>query len=179
MPMDLTVYERVMNSGYLGDIKGRNLDEVRALRAECQRLEGNLSYLRRLVQGRLDIVADTAARALAGEPRGELADLVARLPSSMGDHLLSPTSGRLTETMGPGPDPTITADLDAICATDDLGKLASLDVSDLVVMRNRLVELEREVSVRRRLVFERLDALSAEIGRRYREGEVSVDTLLD
>ena len=177
--MDLTVYERVTNSGYLGDVRGRSIDDVRALRAECQRLEANLSYLRRLVQGRLDIVADVAARALAGEPLGQLSDLVARLPVSMGDHLISATSGRLTDTMGPGPDPTISAELEAVCALDDLARLATLDVSELVVMRNRLVELEREVSVRRRLVFDRLDALSAEIGRRYRDGEVSVDALLD
>lgn len=177
--MDLTVYERVTNSSYLGDVKGRSLDEVRALRNECQRLEATLSYLRRLVQGRLDIVADAAGRALTGQAVGGSAELIARLPASMGDHLISPTSGRLTETMGPGPDPTITAELDAICDVDHLGRLGTFDVSDLVVMRNRLVELEREVSARRRLVFERLDALSGEIARRYRDGEVSVDTLLN
>jgi len=177
--MDLTVYDRVMAQGYLGDVRGRSLGEIRALRGECQRLEANLSYLRRLVQGRLDIVADAAARVMAGEPVGSVADLVARLPSSMGDHLVSPSSGRLTDTIGPGPDSTLTLELDSICSADDLARLATLDVSDLVIMRNRLIELEREVSTRRRLVFERLDALSAEIARRYRDGEVSVDSLLD
>ena len=178
-PMDLSVYERVTSNGYLGDVRGRGLDDIRALRTECQRLEANLSYLRRLVQGRLDIVADATTRALAGQPVGGSADLVASLPTSLGDHLVSSTSGRLTDTIGPGPDPTITVELDAICNTEQLGALGRTAVSDLVVMRNRLIELEREVSQRRRAVFDRLDALSGEIARRYRDGETSVDTLLD
>jgi len=41
-----------------------------------------------------------------------------------------------------------------------------------------LTDFETRVSVQRKQVFERLDALSAELVRRYRDGEASVDGLL-
>ena len=59
-PMDLPLFERVTADGYLGDVKVRSLDDIRSLRRECQRVEANLSYLRRLAQGRIDMVADAA-----------------------------------------------------------------------------------------------------------------------
>ena len=46
----------LLEPAYLGDLPGRSMDEVRAMRAECQEVETGLSLLRRLVQGRLDIV---------------------------------------------------------------------------------------------------------------------------
>ena len=42
----------------------------------------------------------------------------------------------------------------------------------------RLRALEVQVSGRRRMLFDRLDALADELGRRYREGEATVDKLL-
>jgi hypothetical protein len=45
-------------------------------------------------------------------------------------------------------------------------------------LESALVEFERDVSADRRDRHARLDALSAELVRRYREGEASVDGLL-
>src|SRR5690242_10810807 len=46
-----------------------SMDELRAKRAESQAVEVGLSYLRRLAQGRLDIVAaEQRRRAEGGEP---------------------------------------------------------------------------------------------------------------
>ena len=41
-----------------------------------------------------------------------------------------------------------------------------------------LAQFERNVSARRRAMFDRIDALQAEIVRRYRSGEANVDSLL-
>jgi hypothetical protein len=39
-------------------------------------------------------------------------------------------------------------------------------------------DFENDLSALRRRLHERIDALQAEIGRRYRDGEASVDSLL-
>src|SRR2546428_12880909 len=44
----------VLSATYLVDLEHRPIEEIRTLRAECQQLEVDQSYLRRLVQGRLD-----------------------------------------------------------------------------------------------------------------------------
>lgn len=176
-PMDL--FERVTAEGYLGDVKVRSLDDIRSLRRECQRVEANLSYLRRLAQGRIDMVADAAARSALGEPVANLGDVIAHLPESLGERIMGTTRGRLTESLGPEPDPTITDKLDAVCDPDTIASLPSLSTAELAELRDRLVAFEREVSDRRKQVFELLDTLSGELARRYREGEASVDALLD
>jgi len=177
--MDLRAFDRVTDVAYLGDLKARPLAELRRLRAECQQVESDLSYLRRLVQGRLDIVTDAATRSEAGHPPADLAEVVAHLPEALGGHVVGPSSGRLTTTMGPASDATLTDELDAVCGPDALAALPSMDLAALVALRTGLDGYEHEVSTRRRLVFERLDALSGELARRYREGEASVDALLD
>ena len=45
-------------------------------------------------------------------------------------------------------------------------------------MREALDQFEQQVSGRRRELHQRIDALQAEITRRYRTGEASVETLL-
>ena len=48
--------DRILTSNYLDGMKDRSLADIRAMRTECQEAEVVLSYLRRLIQGRLDIV---------------------------------------------------------------------------------------------------------------------------
>jgi molybdopterin synthase sulfur carrier subunit len=178
-PMDLPLFERVTAEGYLGDVKVRSLDDIRSLRRECQRVEANLSYLRRLAQGRIDMVADAATRSALGEPVANLSDVIAHLPESLGERIIGSARGRLTESLGPEPDPTITDRLDQVCDPETIASLPSLSTAELAELRDRLVAFEREVSDRRKQVFELLDTLSGELARRYREGEASVDALLD
>ena len=45
-------------------------------------------------------------------------------------------------------------------------------------MADQLTAFEQRVSGHRRELFERIDALQAEITRRYKTGEASVDSLL-
>ena len=45
-------------------------------------------------------------------------------------------------------------------------------------LADRLGTFERQVSGHRQSLFDRIDALQAEITRRYKTGEASIDTLL-
>jgi hypothetical protein len=74
--------------------------------------------------------------------------------------------------------PDLTAELDAVCDSGTLAALPELAVEEIAALEERLAALERAVSDRRRLLFDRIDAMAAELTRRYRSGEASVDALL-
>ena len=169
----------LLDPGYLGDLPSRNMDEVRSMRAECQEVETGLSLLRRVVQGRLDIVGlELQRRADGGDPE-DLADLIARLPEVLSDRTRAPGVGRLPQIMTPGEmPPDLEAELDRIVGTGHLADLPSVDDATLQTMAEELSAFEQRVSGHRRDLFERIDALQAEITRRYKTGEASVDTLL-
>ena len=167
------------DEAYLQGLEQRSTVDVRAMRAECQSLETQVSFVRRLAQGRLDIVDAELDRRHRGRPPSDLAEMVAALPDTLGRHLTAPGSGRRPTTIEPiEPDPLLVEPLDRILDVDALGSLPSRSDSELGQIRVALAEVEADLSARRRQVFERLDALSAEITRRYRTGEASVESLL-
>lgn len=171
------ITERLLDPGYLADVDQRAIEDIRAMRAECQEVETGLSYLRRVVQGRLDIVAAERARRQEGGDPADIARLVEQLPQILADHLRAPGNGRLPSTLGPGRvDEELEARVDAAVAT--LDDLAALSDDQLVAGQEELTELEAVISGRRRHLFQRIDALQAELTRRYRTGEASVESLL-
>jgi hypothetical protein len=66
-----------------------------------------------------------------------------------------------------------------VCPPEKLVGLAGVSDDELTFVLDRFWTLEREVSGWRLLLFRRLDALSAELTRRYREGLADVDSLLN
>jgi hypothetical protein len=174
-----TELERICGAGYLGDLAERPLDDVRTMRTECQSVESGLSYLRRLVQGRLDVVEAELERRRAGGDPSDLSTLVGRLPEILSDRSRTASGSRLIEVTAPADIEGEMADeLDAIVAAGHLDTLPNASDASLAEMRDRLEVLERTVSSRRRDVFGRIDALQAELIRRYRSGEANVETLL-
>ena len=59
-----------------------------------------------------------------------------------------------------------------------LGDLPARSDAELTEIRVSLAGVEADLSTQRKALFDRLDALSAEITRRYRTGEASVESLL-
>src|SRR5687767_4568496 len=94
--------ERLLEPGYLGDLQGRPLEEVRAMRSECQQVEVGLSYLRRLAQARLDIIAGELRRRTDGGDPNDLSDLIGKLPEILADRVHAPGLGRLPQHLAPG-----------------------------------------------------------------------------
>jgi hypothetical protein len=170
--------DRILDPAYLSDLSERPMDEIRTMRGECQEIETGLSLLRRVVQGRLDIVGLELAQRNEGGS-GELTDIIARLPEVLSDRTRSEGPGRLPTLLAPAEgDPELEARLDEIAPPGRLAGPDSLSDDELRRMAGELEAFEHEVSARRRELFERIDALQAEITRRYREGEASVDSLL-
>ncbi len=155
------------------------MDEVRARRDEANEVETGLSYLRRIVQGRLDIVVAEQHRRQTGGPPGDVAALIDQLPSILSEHVRAPGLGRLPALMGPGHlDPAVEAKLHEILPAARLSALPDLGDAELGQCADGLNDLERSVSARRKAVFDVVDSLQAEIVRRYRTGEATVDSLL-
>lgn len=169
----------MLDAGYLDDIDQRPLDEIRAMRAECVAVETSVSFVRRMVQGRLDIVRAELQRRSAGHPPAEVGQMIGRLPEILGDHGRPPGLGRLPQAIEPpDPDPAFVERLDAVAGVGRLSALPETDDAVLASMIDDLEALEHDVSARRRALFERIDALQAELTRRYRSGEASVESLL-
>jgi hypothetical protein len=173
-------YDPVMSDGAdLAGLESRSIDEVRAMRASCQALEVQVSYVRRLAQGRLDIVDAELARRREGRPPSDIAEMVADLPSTLGRHLTAPGSGKRPTTIEPvEPDPELVVPLDRVLDVQALGDLPTRSDAELTEIRVSLAGVEADLSTQRKALFDRLDALAAEITRRYRTGEASVESLL-
>ena len=88
--MDIPELDRVLDNAYVGDLASRSIEEIRAMRAESQAVETGLSYVRRLAQGRLDIVAADLRRRRDGGDPPDLHSLVEHLPEILGEHVHAP-----------------------------------------------------------------------------------------
>jgi hypothetical protein len=171
--------DRILTSPYLEGMGSRTTDEIRAMRTECQQAEVHLSYLRRLIQGRLDIV-HTYLEHLGEDAPLDLSALIADLPGIMSSGPGRPP-GREHLPMLWDPDTEgsdLTADLDAVLGADQIAWLAELDPEELRELAGRLEALESQVSLDRRALHLRIDALQAELVARHKTGRASVDGLL-
>ena len=176
--MEHDALTRVLAPDYLGDLKARSMDELREMRAECQRLETNVSLNRRVVQGRIDIVGEVLrSRAEGGEPI-DVKTLVERLGDILSERTRAPGVGRLTQMLAPSEEDFDTSEVDEVLPAGRIDALTEAEVSELEGMLDSLVELDHVISARRHALFEQVDALQAEMTRRYKTGEESVDSLL-
>ncbi|GHJ34403.1 hypothetical protein [Streptomyces sp. TS71-3] len=157
----------------LPDLGTLNLAELRVLRREAQREEADLSYVRRLVQGRVDILRAELARRTERK-----APLVGRLPEILADQPARQRSSARHVTLGtPHSEEYVRLAADML-AEVELSDLDARTDDELRTAMGRLVGYEQQVSRRRQQVQHTADGCSAEIARRYREGEAQVDDLL-
>lgn len=164
-----------MNKEDLSDPRSLSLDELRALRNQLQSEDDVVSYVRRVAQARVDLVRAEQHR----RERGEVSeDLPSELRVVLSSHLTAgaPRPPRPVENLAEN---ALSDELDAICAESGFSRIDELDLTELGDLERNLTSFERRVSDDRRDRYDRLDALSAELVRRYREGEASVDGLLD
>ena len=150
-----------------------SLEDLRSTRQQMQHEDDVVSYARRVAQARLDLVKSERARRDAGPD----ADLNEQIGSVLSQHLTGGPARppRPTEDLS---DNALANELDAVCAEHHLGRLEDLDNAELLALADAIENFEVRVSSDRRERFERLDALSAELVRRYRDGEASVDSIL-
>ncbi|MET8624894.1 ABC transporter substrate-binding protein [Kitasatospora sp. NPDC004669] len=168
------------------DLERLGLEQLRVLRRETLEQEADLSYLRRLLHGRMDILrAELDRRPGCGPARTALAageglggDLLDRLPAILTDAPSSVRRSARHVTLGPPRTQESQLEADALMGDVQLADLAAHPAEDLVAALERLRAHEREVSGRRQRLLRTADGCNAEITRRYRDGEARVDDLL-
>ena len=170
--------ERVLTAAYLIGMESLTLEQIRSMRAECTALEVALSYLRRLAQGRLDIVNAYLSQAEHGTSV-DLSKLVEDLPFIMSGPPRPPGPGRFPATFVPeGGVDELSGIVDEACDAKRLGELPTLDSAELQAIAERLREVEAELSGRRSEIHHKMDALQAELVERYKTGRATVEGLL-
>lgn len=156
------------------DLTELRLPELRTLRRDAQRDEADLSYVRRLLQGRIDILrAELARRSPAGA-----ASVVDRLSEILTDAPARYRSSARHVTLGTPHSEEYRLLAAEMLAEVELSDLEARTDLELNTAMGRLVRYEQQVSRRRQRLQHTADGCSAEIARRYREGEAQVDDLL-
>jgi len=164
----------------LGDPASIPLEQLRSLRAALQAEDDAVSYARRIAQARLDLVRAEIDQRRAPTPANGIERGLREVLSS---HLTG------AQGVGASPRPPRPVDhvadhewsqrLDKLCAERGMSRLPSLGLDELDELAAALAEFERVVSDDRRARFARLDDLGRELVRRYRDGEATVDGLLE
>jgi hypothetical protein len=155
------------------DPRSLTLEDLRTLRSDLQHEDDAVSYVRRLTQARLDFVrAEMRHRA-----EGSKQDITDELPNILGSHLTggAPRPPRPADDFSAHP---LALELEALCNDACSTDLPAMSPEELAAYAGRLHEFEQLRSIERRDLFIRIDALSAELVRRYRDGEANVDVLL-
>jgi hypothetical protein len=166
--------DRVLGEGFLDDLESLSLHELRERRHDAEQEDADLSYIRRLLQGRLDIIrAERERRTKAAGDK-----VVDHLSEVLGDGTRSTHgSGRFLHV-----EPSRVAEsrrrVEQLIADPHLSDIDTLTDGEIVQAYEEIAIHEQAVSDLRHRVQVAMDTLTAEVARRYRDGRASVDELL-
>jgi len=166
--------DRVLAPDYAEGVEQLPLAEVRALRDEAAQEETDLSYLRRLLHARIDIVRAEQARRTDGGSA-----VVDQLATILASNAVGPATGLgRYQTQEPSRAEAHRRHVEALVSDVDLSDVSALSDDKLDLALRTFVSEEASVSARRREVQVVVDRLNAEIAGRYQSGSASVDELL-
>jgi hypothetical protein len=166
--------DRVLAPDYTEGVEQRPLVEVRELRDEAAQEETDLSYLRRLLHARIDIVRAEQERRSSGGSA-----VVEQLATILSTNAVGPATGLgRYQTHEPSRADAHQRHVEALVSDVDLSDVSKLSDDRLGEALETFISEEASVSVRRREVQVVVDRLNAEIASRYQRGSASVDELL-
>jgi hypothetical protein len=165
--------DRLTEPGLLDEIESIGVAELRTLRDECREEEAQLSYTRRLLQGRLDIARAERARREGGS-EGTLIDA---LPSILAD---GPSTRPRDKRAAPlyAPQGGGRRSDDSVLDDHSLGAILDFDDEQIVRYLDGVLDEEHRISDLRRILLDRIDGIQAELVRRLRDGAVGVDDIV-
>jgi hypothetical protein len=168
--------DHLLAEGFLDDLANQPLAEVRRMRAEAEQEETDLSYLRRLLQGRMDILRAELARRV-GDGSQTLVETLAAILTDDGPSIGPRGLGRHV-TLEPSRVDSHRRYVEQLVADVDLSDPSQHDDADLGRVLDVLEREEAEISESRHQVQVVMDACTAEITSRYRDGNADVADLL-
>lgn len=158
--------DRIRDPSYLDGIESQSLEDVRARRDECMAEREYLSLLRRLVQGRAEILK----AELASRGTGDARPLVDRLSEILASDQPVTSRGEAMKVSLPEEEMLLARRrIERLVADAGISDPSELDDDQLKEAVEVLGGEEREVSTQRADVHRVLDALQDELKRRYKE----------
>jgi hypothetical protein len=163
----------VLEAEFLEDVSDLDLNELRKRRHTTEDVESQISYYRRLLHGRMDLLNFELRRRSGEEER----TLLEALPEILASGMILGTEPNLRhiEVMPPIPTNTGRRLIDKIMDDGILTQLPDLTDDEVVEALDRLREVETELSNQRKQLHTVIDALQDEIVSRYRsqQGEAT------
>jgi hypothetical protein len=158
--------DRIRDPSFVEGIADLPLDEVRARRDECMAEREYLSLLRRLVQGRAEILK----AELAGRGGDDQRPLVDRLSEILASDQPATSRGEAMHITLPEEEMSLARRrIERLVADPGISDPAELDDDRLRDAVEVLAREETEVSAQRSDVLRVLDTLQDELKRRYKE----------
>jgi len=154
----------------MSDAKSMSLTELREARTRLNADEDAVSFVRRLTQGRLDLVRAELKHRRGGED--DTANLARVFAQEHGGGSNRPPR----DTEVPVGHPLVIA-LEKICEELGFGQLRTLQVAELEALEVSLATFERERSEERKALFSSIDALTTELVSRIKGGGADVDAM--
>jgi len=174
--------EKFISDHNPADVKSGTIEDLRKSRNECNQVETDVSFIRRLTQGRLDIVGHEVQRRTdegAGLNSIDASGILYELPDILRDNPVSGAGRRRVDVTEPGEMASVLSnDLDALISPQELAGIESQDEKRLAEIFASLQEFESVLSHARKSLHEKIDEIQLEIGRRYSKGEASISSLL-
>lgn len=162
--------DTILDEEFTADLHSVELDVLRERRQLANDVENELSYYRRLLHGRLDLLRFEQRRRSGEERRS----LIEALPEILADPQPAggqEASGRhIVTDLPPLPD-VGRRDIDLVLGDDVLTRLDEIDDEGLSAAIDAVAELASDYSEQRRKVQEVADQISAVIAERYRTGQ--------
>lgn len=149
--------------------------ELRSARAELQMQEDVISFVRRMAQGRCDLARDEQRRRVDGTPASGMS--VIDIANVFGQEHGGGSSRPPRETNISAGHPLV-VELEKLCETVGFGELRTLDDEALESAIDQIEQFELTRSAERKNLFSKIDALTTELVKRYKDGGANIDSLL-
>jgi hypothetical protein len=158
--------DRIRRPDFVEGLSDLELDELRRRRDECFAEREYLSLLRRLVQGRAEILRAEVER----RGRGEEGSLVGALSKVLAGDTQGPSRGEAVKVGLPEEEMLLARRrVERLVADAGLSDPGALDDERLASAVEVLLREEREVSEARADVLRAMDTIQDELKRRYRD----------
>ena len=158
--------DRVLQPEFVSDLQDVELAELRDRRDTTEDVESQVSFYRRLLHGRMDLLDFELSRRSGTEER----TLLEALPEILAKGMIlgnEPTL-RYIEVMPPLPESTGKRVIDKIMDDGVLARLPDLTAEEIAEALEELREFERQLSLQRKQLFLVIDQIQEEIVGRYR-----------
>ncbi len=169
--------DQVLDEDFLSGLGALPENDLKDRRVMCDDLDVELSFYRRMLHGRMDLVAFEMRRR-AGEEEESLIEALPRILTE-GAYVSTPRlASRNVLVEVPNVPRSGRRIVDKALDSDFIASLPSIGDSDLSEIQRFLQEVEADVSQQRRSVHGALDSLQEELTRRYRDGTADPDELI-